>query len=169
MPVINPDHLLDQSDRLVASPAVGAPRQTDLRRAISTAYYALFHTILIEAADDFVGRTHRQTGRYELVYRSIDHKTLRELCKDIGKPKLPAKYAKYEPPGGFGPDLAAVADALVDLQQKRPLADYDPLFRVQTSDAILAIATCRAAIVRFRSSPRPRKKAFLALAVFSPR
>lgn len=78
MAVLNPDHLLEQADRLLAPPGGGAPRQVDLRRAISNAYYSLFHAVLTDAADDFVGSTHRQSPRYALVYRSVDHKSLRK-------------------------------------------------------------------------------------------
>jgi hypothetical protein len=56
MPVLNPDHLFDQAERLVATTAGGAPRQADLRRAVSSVYYGLFHAILTAAADLFVGR-----------------------------------------------------------------------------------------------------------------
>ena len=109
MPVLNPDHLLEQADRLIAPPGGGAPRQADLRRAISNAYYGVFHAIVTEAADDFVGKTQRQTPRYALLYRSIDHRSLRTLCEDVVKTTLPAKYSKYQPSGGFGPDLLALA------------------------------------------------------------
>ena len=61
MPVPNPDHLLDQADRLITSQGRGAPRQADLRRAISTAYYSVFHAIVTNATDDLVGSTQRQT------------------------------------------------------------------------------------------------------------
>ncbi|MCT8999992.1 hypothetical protein [Chelativorans intermedius] len=169
MPVINPDHLLEQAERLTAPPEAGAPRQADLRRAISAAYYALFHEILIEATDNMIGRKHRQEARYELAYRSVDHKSLRLLCEEIRKQKLPAKYAKYEPEGGFGPDLSAVATAFLELQEKRNIADYDPLFRVRTSDAVFAVATSRDAIQRLRGTRRARRKAFLSLVFFSPR
>ena len=169
MPVLNPDHLLDQADRLIAPPAMGAPRQADLRRAISSAYYAIFHAILTEAADDLIGRTKRDTELYSLVYRSINHNSLRRLCEDVVKPKLPDKYSPYEPKGGFGPDIIALAAAMVDLQEKRHRADYDPLFRVQGSDATLATATGRTALVHFRRTTRTQRKAFLSLLVFSPR
>jgi hypothetical protein len=168
MALLNPDHLLEQADRLVAPPN-RAPRQADLRRAISSAYYALFHAILAAAADEFVGRTKRQSPRYELVYRSVTHKSLRTLCEDIVKQKLPARYAKYEPAGGFDTDLIAVASATVDLQEKRHLADYDPLLRVTASDAVVAIATARSALMRFNTANVTRKKTFLSLIVFSPR
>lgn len=169
MPVLNPEHLLDQADRLIAPPGPGAPKQADLRRAISTTYYALFHAVLTAAADDFVGRTKQQTPRYALVYRSVSHKALRELCEDIPKNKLPAKYTAHEPPGGFGADLIAVATALSDLQEKRYLADYDPLYRVRRSDAELALDTARSALERFRRASAQKRKAFLSLVVFSPR
>ena len=169
MTVLNPDHLLDQADRLITPPVGGAPRQADLRRAISNAYYAVFHEVVTQAADDFVGKKYRTSSRYELVYRSIDHRSFRKLCEDVTKSVLPAKYTKYTPGGGFGADMIALSTAVVNLQEKRHLADYDPLFRVKMSDAVLAVATGRTALIRFRNANRMRQKAFLSLLVFSPR
>jgi hypothetical protein len=119
---------------------------------------------MTEAADEFIGRTQRQSARYALVYRSVNHKSLQSLCEDIKKSKLPAKYSSYEPKGGFGPNLIALATAVVDLQEKRHLADYDPLFRVRMSDALLAVATSRDALTRFRKVNRTRRKNFLFIA-----
>lgn len=168
--VLNPDHLLDQADKLTTPPVGGgAPRQVDLRRAISSAYYGVFHAVLTEAADSLVGKTQRHTPRYELVYRSIDHRSLRSVCEDIVKTTIPVKFRKYEPRGGFGSDLKALATAVVELQEKRHLADYDPLFSVKRSDAVLAVATGRTALGRLRNSSRARRKAFLSLVVFPPR
>jgi hypothetical protein len=169
MPVLNPDHLLDQADRLIAPPGRGAPRQADLRRAISAAYYGVFHALVTDAADEFMGRTQRQIPSYGLVYRSVDHRSLARLCEDVTKTTLPQKYTSYVPSGGFGRDLKALAEAVIDLQEKRLLADYDPLFRVGISDAALAVATGRTALVRFRNAPSEPRKVFLSLLVFSPR
>lgn len=169
MPVLNPEHLLEQADRLIAPIGGGAPRQADLRRAISTAYYGIFHAVVTSAADDLVGRTHRETPRYALVYRSVAHRGLRGLCEDIIKPTLPAKYRKHEPRGGFGSEITALATAVVDLHEKRHSADYDPLFRARMSDAVFALATARTALARLRSATASRRKAFLALVLFSPR
>lgn len=169
MAVLNPDHLLEQADRLIAPLGGGAPRHADLRRAISNAYYAVFHAVVTEAADDFAGKTHRHTPRYALVYRSIDHRSLRSVCEDVIKTALPAKYRMHEPRGGFGPDIRALATAVVDLQEKRHSADYDPLFRVGMSDALLAVATARTALDRLKSASGAKRRAFLSVVVFSPR
>jgi hypothetical protein len=83
--ILNPDHLFEQADKLISPPPAGPPRQVDLRRAISSSYYGLFHACLVAAADEFVGVTQRATSRYALVYRSIDHKTLREVCNEAKK------------------------------------------------------------------------------------
>jgi hypothetical protein len=48
--ILNPDHLFDQADRLIVSTA-GPPRQVDLRRAISAAYYGVFHIVATAVAD----------------------------------------------------------------------------------------------------------------------
>jgi hypothetical protein len=149
LPTPNPEHLFDQAEKLAKPPAVGAPRQVDLRRAISAAYYGLFHAILAAAADELVGSSKRSTARYSLAYRSIDHRALRSLCGEVQKPTLNKRYAAYAPAVGFGSNIGAFASALIDLQDRRVLADYDPLFRVRTSDAAIAIRTARSALRSF--------------------
>ena len=49
---------------------------------------------------------------------------------------------------------------VVDLQEKRHLADYDPLLRVRMSDAISAVDTGRAALIRFRSAKPHAEEGF---------
>lgn len=110
MAILNPEHLFEQAERLIARPSAGAPRQVDLRRAISGAYYGVFHGALAGAADEFVGAVRRSTREYALVYRSVAHRCLRELCSEAKKAKLSAKYAVYAP-NGFGSDIQAFAAA----------------------------------------------------------
>src|ERR1700752_1529416 len=116
---LNHRHLFEQQERLAAAPAAGPPRQVNLRRAISAAYYGVFHFIITSAADQLIGVTKRSTGEYGRGYRSIDHRALRELCEDLRKPTPPAKYASHQPATGFGPNIAAFATAFVELQEKR--------------------------------------------------
>ncbi len=169
MATLNPNHLFEQADKLVVPPPAGAPRQVDLRRAISAAYYGVFHFCLTAAADEFIGVTQRATSRYALVYRSIDHKNLRELCLEAKKATPPAKFAPYFPTGGFGPNIQTFSTAAIELQEKRHLADYNPQPRFRTSDAKLAISTARSALHGFKQASDEQCKAFLTLLVCPPR
>jgi hypothetical protein len=167
--ILNPEHLFQQADKLASSHSAGPPRQADIRRAISAAYYGVFHATLAAAADQFVGKTKRTESRYGLVYRSVDHSALRVICEEVKKQTLRPKYMRYAPPNGFGPNIAAFAAAVIELQEKRHSADYDPLVRMRQSDAIAATKTARAALVRFSKASVNRRKAFLGLLLFPPR
>lgn len=108
MAVINPDHLLDQARVLARVPAAGAPRQADLRRAISSCYYAVFHHTLTAAADMFVGNTNRSSPEYALAYRAIGHKALRDLCVDLQKVAVPERYSGSRSCSGLWRGLSGV-------------------------------------------------------------
>jgi hypothetical protein len=69
--MIEPDGLIGAARLLLGENNRGAPNHTRLRRAVSTAYYALFHAITRTAADAFVGAKYRKSPRYETVYRSF--------------------------------------------------------------------------------------------------
>lgn len=168
MAILNPDHLFEQAEKLIASQA-GRPRQVDIRRAISAAYYAIFHAIITAAADHFVGVTNRDESRYGLIYRSVDHRWLKKLCEEVQKPTLSTKLRRYVPTGGFGTNITAFAAAAEELQEKRHSADYDVMIRVNRSDAVFAISTARAALNRFSNAGQSERVAFLSLLLFQPR
>jgi hypothetical protein len=165
----NPDHLFEQADRLSASALAGPSRQTALRRAISAACYGFFHFCFAAATDEFVGATQCATSRYALVYRSIDHKALKDLCVEASKPTPAARYRPYFPPSRFGPGIRAFSTAAIELREKRHLADYNPLPRFRTSDAKLAVSTARSAVHRFQTAEEDHRKAFLTLLACPPR
>jgi hypothetical protein len=144
--ILNPEHLIDQAERLIAQVPPRRPRQVDLRRAISSAYYAVFHAMLAAAADQFVGATKRSSSQYSLVYRSIDHATIRDMCSQAQKQSISRRFAHYAPRSGFGANIQAFAAAVVDMQKMRHEADYDPSIFVARSDALLAISAARLAL-----------------------
>jgi uncharacterized protein (UPF0332 family) len=165
----NPDHLLEQADRLAARGHAGQPRQADLRRAVSTAYYAVFHAVAAAAADQYVGVTKRSTSQYTLVYRSVDHRVLRDLCASITKRQVPQKLARHVPATGFGPDMESFATNALELQRMRHEADYDPSIRIKTSDAVLAVSSARSALIHLTQASAPSREAFFSLLLFQPR
>lgn len=169
MPILNPDHLIEQSERLIAPPPAGPPRQVDLRRAVSSAYYALFHLTLTALADEMIGAANRSSQRYALVHRGIDHRALKDLCLVLSKTTVPPRFAPFIPAGFFGRDFLVYAGAVVALQNERHRADYDVTARYKTSSARSAIAQSRRGITAFRGIEASRKKMFLTLLLCPPR
>jgi hypothetical protein len=163
------EHLFEQAEQLIRLAGSRRPRQVDLRRAVSAAYYGVFHATLTATADHFIGVAARSTPRYALVYRSIDHRTLRDLCLEIQKTAPRATYRQYVPANGFGSNIVAFAQAVVDLQERRNAADYDPLAIFKVSDARFAVDLGRNALRRFLRASGSRRTAFLCLLSFSPR
>ena len=90
--VLNPDDLIAQAAKLIRPPPKGPPLQVDLRRAISAAYYGVFHATMIAAADTLIGRVHRVSPHYALVYRSVDHRVFKTFCELVRRSPLPVKY-----------------------------------------------------------------------------
>ena len=70
---IDPKHLLDLANRRVG-PAPGSP-EAELRRGISTAYYALFHLLIKEAMSNFVSDVAFRTK----VGRAFQHGAMRNV------------------------------------------------------------------------------------------
>ena len=145
----NPEHLFEQAERLIPPPAAGPLRQVDVRRAISSAYYAVFPALLTAAADEFVGKIKRATPEYSLLYRSINHGSLRQLCEGLKGAQSPKRVLSHSPAGEFGPNIQALSLAFLDLYERRISADYDPSIRVKTADALLTKRTGRSALARF--------------------
>jgi hypothetical protein len=116
-----------------------------------------------------MGQNNRSKPGYGLIYRSIDHSRLRDFCKDLQKSTLPDKYKRYSPPAGFGADIKAFATAIVELQERRHTADYDPMVQMKQSDAILLTKTARAALARFQADNSDERETFLTLVLFEPR
>lgn len=169
MPILNPEFLLDQADRLIRAPVAGPPRDVDLRRAISSAYYALFHAVMTGIADTLVGRTHQNTPRYALAYRGVDHRALKILCIDIQKSPPPIKYRSYVSADRFGSDLKDFASAMVDLQIARHMADYDPRSRYRMIDATFNIDLARTRLAHWKRIDTDEKAIFSTMLAFPPR
>jgi hypothetical protein len=72
-----PQDLLTLARELVdRNPA--APVEADLRRGVSTAYYALFHLLVREATNRLV----QVAALRPRVARAFDHKTMMTVCQD---------------------------------------------------------------------------------------
>ncbi|MGA2597155.1 MAG: hypothetical protein ABSH09_09220 [Bryobacteraceae bacterium] len=107
------DDLLEQAYHLLNKDG-NAPKQASLRRAVSTAYYALFHLLIDEA----VGKWSVEHQRNALA-RTFKHGGMAKVCDESVK----SFYIARQPPH-LGP-LKDVAQIFSQLQEKRHTADYD--------------------------------------------
>lgn len=81
---------------LVRAAEIGKPRQSDLKRALSTAYYALFHTLARECADRLIG-THspQRSAAWKQVYRALDHGFAKQACSQAKKLGFPSDIVHF--------------------------------------------------------------------------
>lgn len=145
--------LLDQA-RHLASRERRRPRQASLRRAISTAYYALYHLLVAEATRILI-RDSSLRGRFA---RAFDHANLKNASRAFSSPH-PSQLFKLTGGGPVPPDLEIVANAVIDLQEARHAADYnvDKRFsRSEASDVITQAAAAFQAWQRVRNHPVAR-------------
>ena len=160
----DPNRLFDHADALINN----HQDETDLRRAVSAAYYGVFHIALGALADWIVGPANRSIDRYALVYRSVDHKVLRALCDQFRGATLNADIRPYEPTGGFGP-IGDFARAVLNLYELRILADYNPTRPLSHTDALGAVSSARPAVANFQAATPEQREAFLTLLAFRRR
>lgn len=123
--------LLEQAADLVLKEAK-RPKQSSLRRAISTAYYAVFHLLIFEATKTVVPE--KSIGY--LVARTFQHGEMKEASKAFSV-SLPKKLGTILP--SISSDLRHVAGAFVTLQEGRHQADYDTAKRFTRAEAITFI------------------------------
>ena len=126
------DDLLRQAFELIHN---GRGNQADLRRAVSGAYYAVFHMLISETTAHWSLASSR-----DALSRMFDHKVMKNASEKISdSKKLPFIGEDLQVVQG----LRTVAQALVHLQEKRHIADYDnsqvwrqteALHEVQTSE-----------------------------------
>lgn len=103
------ERLLTIADDLVEE----RPRSAAFRRrAVSSAYYAVFHSLAKLCAETLLPDAPRDGTEYRRVYRALDHG--------------PLKNAFTQAPLNGHPRLAAIGRAVIVLQSERNDADYQP-------------------------------------------
>ncbi len=124
-----PDDLLEQAYDLAHKEATD-PKQASLRRAVSTAYYALFHLLIDEAVGNWAVERQRS-----ILARTFEHGKMKGICDAV----LRAVKSGATLP----PELHIVAHAFIRLQDHRQTADYDNSRHWVRSDVVdvLTLAT----------------------------
>jgi hypothetical protein len=142
---INPQHLLDLAKRLIGI-APGAV-EADLRRGISSAYYALFHLLIQETMTSVV----IDPSFRPKVARALQHGAMRSVC-DKYNPAKPDSAGQFIAQEGHGfpqqvipAELRLVASTFIALYAAREKADYDDAVTVQHTEALALVQQAEAA------------------------
>lgn len=140
---IDPQALLSLAERLVGQ-TPGAD-EADLRRGISTAYYALFHLLVKDAMSKFV----TDPAFRAKVGRAFQHGAMKSVC-DRYNPRPDSAGKCFIDKGkeseqSVAPDVKIVAEAFMVLHSAREAADYDDGATVQHTDAVTAVRQAKSA------------------------
>jgi uncharacterized protein (UPF0332 family) len=139
---------LRTAEELLAA-ASGKPRQANLKKACSSTYYALFHTLCVTCANMLIGAqgTHRA---WTQVYRAVEHRVAKDNCR------------RREMIERFPVEIQVFASMFAQMQEKRHRADYDPNERLYKSEVASDIVAARASILAFQSVELKHRRAFAA-------
>lgn len=133
-------HLLETAHALARRQVTGRPRQSDLKRAISTAYYALFHALALMCADILATQAGRGKPAWRQVYRALDHRHVKN--QSMKKAVLTQ----------FPPALQRFAKWFVYMQRLRHRADYDPVTGFMRSEVSRHVTHTEDILKEFRSA-----------------
>lgn len=116
----SPEHLLELA-RSILEMDRRRPRQVSLRRAVSTAYYAVFHLLGLEYTLMFSDDPAVRAG----IFRAVNHADVQKAARDFSNPKLPLPGVLVSKGVVVTPELLNVAKSFIDLKDARTSADYD--------------------------------------------
>ena len=139
--------LIATSRLLTTTPYPNAlPLQDSLRRAVSTAYYAMFHALASSNADCLVGvpRDPLTEHAWSRTYRGLNHNvTRRNLLQDRDL---------------FSPQIERFAEVFAQLQDLRHSADYDPNRSFTVIETLALIDLSESAIESFMQTDAEERK-----------
>lgn len=144
-------------DLLEAAEHRGHP--THLRRALSTAYYAMFHCLARVAADRVIRapRPPRERAAWLHVYRSLQHQHARKQCLN------------NRVIGSHPDSTRRFAARFAGLQEQRHTADYSPVAKFEAAAVRRTVETAAEAIDRFEAAREADQAAFAAWVLLATR
>ncbi len=161
MTALHPTHVkpqdLVEAARLLAKGDGKKPKHAFLRRSVSTAYYAMFHTLARCCADMLIGAgRERSKPAWTQVYRSLEHGFAKNQCQSARISSFPR-------------DIQDFAQLFATIQKTRHDADYDPAARFSRSSVLVEVARVEAAIRAFDRVAGKDKRAFAAFVLLKGR
>ena len=152
---MNAPDLIETARRLAESGTV-PPTQADLRRAVSTAYYAQFHCLAGTAADLLTGAS-PDSPEWQQVYRALEHGKARSACRQQAVMRT------------FPMEIRDFADTFDALQKARQQADYAHEDEYSEPEVLAIINTAEDAIVEFERADARHRRSFAVHVLFKRR
>ena len=134
--MIEPDHLLAQARGLL-SRGHGKPRQTDLRRAHSDVYYAVFHALTNASARVLISG--KRNSIRVAIRRQYGHGSMRKACRLFASGNKPADLLTALDGIPVSPEVRTISKNFIVFQDMRHDADYDHAAAFVKVDAQLAV------------------------------
>ncbi len=138
--------LLEQARHLLTLDP-GRPREASLRRAISAAYYALFHLLIFEASKMLVNDESLRL----LVSRAFVHGEMQRCSKSFAAGNIPQKFDPIVAQAAITQQLKDVAQTFVSLQQARHDADYNLARRFKRREATALVEQAERAFANWQA------------------
>lgn len=137
----------------------GRPRQSDLRRSVSTVCYGLFHCVAITVADSMIGtnKNDRNNLAYRQIYRGVTHTQIRQNCNRQHVMK------------DFPPEIQLLGNLITEMYDKRNEADYDPFGILYRSEVLRDIRKVEGTINSFYKLKSSERRVFAAYVAFKTR
>ena len=154
---------------LLSAGATNPPSEAQLRRAVSTAYYAVFHKVVQAGAERLIGSGSQGTAGYGLIYRSFNHGRLKSVCESLSVARLSKTLQQQLGRTAVSLEMRGFAAAFATLQEARHFADYDPSIRFILSDATDFVEEAGAAMAIFDAITPGEKADILAQMLANPR
>ena len=139
---------------------IGRPLQEELKRAVSTAYYALFLHLCESTANLMVGTLRPDPGRraaWQRMYRVLQHGATRNKCEN-------RRELRQFPAG-----IQEFASLLPRMQDDRHDADYDPFSKYTREQVLDIIVEAYRVVSVFDATPRQERLHFIAYLLASDR
>ena len=136
------DDLLQRAVELVHKDPK-SPKQVDLKRAVSAAYYAVFHLLISETISNWSRASSR-----DALGRMFDHGMMKRVSRRISDPQL---FPFIEQDPIVVQNLKQVAQSFVQLQDKRHTADYDNATFWTLNQALTEVTTAANAFAAWKS------------------
>jgi hypothetical protein len=174
---IDPQKLLETAERLApANLRPGRPAYTDHRRAVSTAYYAVFHAITDRVAK--AAFTEADAEFQRKIQRWIGHGDVRAVAIWVSQLEgtrsaaPPGHIAGLLQPAGanhIDADTVGIADGFLELNEKREQADYDHEAVFTRADTLAQIALARSVVGLVQGTQTDAAKRFFGLIAMQAR